>query len=439
MHSTTVCGSNGVTSIVAKRTREGDRLILGCGDGLITVLEGTRNGAQTCRTYDKGPADRCAVMLDGKVSALCVHNVDETNGEVRILAGTEHGTLYAVQLSVPDYRAAAAPPAQTRVLQQSHYDKVIAVAYPRDTSETFATASADGTIRIWDVNTYSVTCEGKCQVSVTGEPLCLDFTGEAIFSGWEDGRIRAHEAEEAEELWSIDNCHRGGVYACVASNNRKFLVSGGFEGEVRVWEIRTREMVVNLKQHTMSVTSLKLLPDDSGVYSASRDRTILLWDLRSETREKYMIQRMGGINCIDLIAPDSDKLVSVGQEKHLTTWLADESNPISMGALGNSPPMGEQMCVTSTLAPGLPNSLQYTLIATGGAGDCRVRLWRFGPGNSLTPQVIALGEGHSSTIRSIKFAPDGKQLVSVGEDGACLVWNLFVEEIFPECFANAPA
>ena len=33
----------------------------------------------------------------------------------------------------------------------------------------------------------------------------------------------------------------------------------------------------------------------------------------------------------------------------------------------------------------------------------------------------------------------GKQLVSVGEDGACLVWNLFVEEIFPECFANAPA
>ena len=88
----------------------------------------------------------------------------------------------------------------------------------------------------------------------------LDFTGEVIFGGWEDGRIRAHEAEEAEELWSIDNCHRGGVYACVASNNRKFLVSGGFEGEVRVWEIRTREMVVNLKQHTILVTSLKLLP-----------------------------------------------------------------------------------------------------------------------------------------------------------------------------------
>ena len=74
-----------------------------------------------------------------------------------------HGAwpLYAVQLSVPDYRAAAAR-RQTRVLQQSHYDEVIAVAYFRVRRETFATASADGTIRIWDVNTYNVTCEAKC-------------------------------------------------------------------------------------------------------------------------------------------------------------------------------------------------------------------------------------------------------------------------------------
>ena len=89
MHSTTVCGSNGVTSIVAKRTREGDRLILGCGDGLITVLEGTRNGAQTCRTYSKGPAEKCSTMLDGAVTALQVHAVDDANGLLRLLAGTE--------------------------------------------------------------------------------------------------------------------------------------------------------------------------------------------------------------------------------------------------------------------------------------------------------------------------------------------------------------
>ena len=48
--------------------------------------------------------------------------------------------------------------------------------------------------------------------------------------------------------------------------------------------------------------------------------------------------------------------------------------------------------------------------------------------------LFSLGEGHSSPIRDLKFSPDGKQLVSVGEDGATLVWNIFFEEIFPEAF-----
>ena len=77
------------------------------------------------------------------------------------------------------------------------------------------------------------------------------------------------------------------------SNNRKFLISGGEEGEVRVWEIRTREMVVNLKQHTMRVTSVQLYDDDSHVFTASRDRMIYLWDLRAEERQKGLVQRTG--------------------------------------------------------------------------------------------------------------------------------------------------
>ena len=52
------------------------------------------------------------------------------------------------------------------------------------------------------------------------------------------------------------------------SHNRKFVVSGGEEGEVRVWEIRTREMILHLKQHTMAITSLCVFEDDSQVISA---------------------------------------------------------------------------------------------------------------------------------------------------------------------------
>ena len=34
-----------------------------------------------------------------------------------------------------------------------------------------------------------------------------------LLSGWRDGQMRAHDAEDGKLLWCIDNCHRGGVTA----------------------------------------------------------------------------------------------------------------------------------------------------------------------------------------------------------------------------------
>lgn len=423
LHSTTGCGSGGVLSIVAMRTaNSGDRVIVGCGDGSISVFEGQRNGAQTCRTYQRGSAEACTITLDGGVTALVLRAADDRSGEIKLLAGTSHARVYAVQLSMADFRAISAPPAECRMLTEGHYDAVTCVAYPPDSSEYFATASADGTVRMWDVNTYEVTCMGSCQTRITGKPTCLTFTGDVIFTGWEDGKIRAHEAENGQELWAIDHCHVDGVTSLTSSRNKKFLVSGGEHGEVRVWEIRTREMIVNLKQHTSAVTSLCLFADDSHVVSGSRDRTIYLWDLQTESRKASLTQRMGGISAVILL-PDHVQLATVGQEKSLTFWDLREPEPLK------SMPCGTEFLAIAQYSPPLPSNADpsadacaSTIVATGGV-DGVVRLWSF-----VKAGVIAEGRGHSGAIRSLKFAPDGRQLVSAGDDGAVLVWNVFLDE-----------
>ena len=35
------------------------------------------------------------------------------------------------------------------------------------------------------------------------------------------------------------------------------------------------------------------------------------------------------------------------------------------------------------------------------------------------------GVGHSGKVRDIQFSPDDKQVVSVGDDGCVLVWNVY--------------
>lgn len=104
----------------------------------------------------------------------------------------------------------------------------------------------------------------------------------------------AHSAETGDSLWMLDNAHAGGVTALVLSHNRRFLLSGGPAGEVRLWELRSRELISHLKEHKQKVTALCLFDDDTLCLSASRDRCILRWDLKSEVSLLYIRRLMRG-------------------------------------------------------------------------------------------------------------------------------------------------
>ena len=56
------------------------------------------------------------------------------------------------------------------------------------------------------------------------------------------------------------------------------------EGDIRVWEIRSRELISHLKEHKSRVTNIKLFPDDTHLLSCARDKSILCWDLKAEKR-----------------------------------------------------------------------------------------------------------------------------------------------------------
>ena len=73
---------------------------------------------------------------------------------------------------------------------------------------------------------------------------------DGLYTGWNDGKIRCHNIDTGDELWTIKDAHRDGVSSMQLSHNERFIISGGVEGEVRVWELRSRELVSHLKEHT---------------------------------------------------------------------------------------------------------------------------------------------------------------------------------------------
>lgn len=148
------------------------------------------------------------------------------------------------------------------LLCENHTKAVTSVWFMPGVSDKFITTSEDGTIRLWDSNAYAVVARcvaTQAQVAPGASavfPNCAIFTDEVIISGWTDGKIRAYRVDNSQLLWQIDNAHKGGVTSICLAKSCRFVCSGGIEGEVRVWEIRSRELISHLKEHTSRVTKI---------------------------------------------------------------------------------------------------------------------------------------------------------------------------------------
>ena len=75
-----------------------------------------------------------------------------------------------------------------------------------------------------------------------GKPNCVALSLDTIISGWSDGKVRCHSAEDGAWLWEIPNAHAGGVTALQMSANQRFIISGGEAGEVSLGSILTSKL-----------------------------------------------------------------------------------------------------------------------------------------------------------------------------------------------------
>lgn len=356
-------------------------VVIGCGDTSL-------------KFFDRDAVFNGEIRLDSPVISL------SSSKDLReILAATSMGSIFRVNASTRQYIT----------ISEAHTQAVVAIAFSFDQNDKFATASLDGTIRVWDIADYAVLATGHARREQERGvvPSCLGFS-DILISGWSDGRVLAHSPNTGENLWFIDNAHPGGVTAIALSHNGRFLLTGGPGGEVRLWEMKSRELISHLKEHVQKITSLTLFDDDSMAISASRDRCILRWDLRTEKRTHSHMQRMGGINGIAL-SRDEQFTLSVGQEKKLSYWnnkSIEVTHQVQLDADED-----EGRCIARS------NNGKY--IATGGSMGM-LRLFDY-----ESAALLFSGGGHSGTINGVAFSPDDKQVVTVGEDGCVFIWCIF--------------
>jgi WD40 repeat protein len=292
-----------------------------------------------------------------------------------------------------------------KLLKTCHTSTINDIAFPYEFPSCFATASYES-IRIWS----SIKKQELLRIIVpnfTSKAVVFSFDGKSIVSAWNDGVIRAFTPLTGKLIYAIPNAHHKGCTAVAVTKNGRVLVSGGVEGQVRVWKIEPEKQSLMgvLKEHFGPISTVEINKFDSEIISASSDGSCIIWDLLRLSRKHVLFANTQFTaaryfpTCVQILTSGTDRTISYWEvydgslvrEKEGSTF-----GPINCLALNTN---GDHF------------------ISAG--SDCILKLWDYELG-----EVVAQGIGHAGAITACRYSPDGKFLVTGGNDGAIFMWKV---------------
>lgn len=74
-----------------------------------------------------------------------------------------------------------------------------------------------------------------------------------------------------------------GVNIVKISRNKKFLVTGGNDNTINIWDTQTGKHIKTLLGHTGAITGIIITNDSKSIISSSCDKTIKIWDIQTQS------------------------------------------------------------------------------------------------------------------------------------------------------------
>ncbi|MCU0535733.1 MAG: caspase family protein [Hydrococcus sp. Prado102] len=159
-----------------------------------------------------------------------------------------------------------------------HESEVTSVAFSPN-NRLIASASYDGTIRLWDLTGNPACHPFKGEPSSGINSISFSPDGQLIIGGCKDGSIR---------LWNLEGepisfpCagHQGfSVNSVVFSPDGKLIASGSDDQTICLWNLKGESIGDPFIGHKEIVTSITFSPDSKQIVSGSKDGTVRLWNL----------------------------------------------------------------------------------------------------------------------------------------------------------------
>ena len=375
---------------------------------LLCMLRGNLRGLDLSRLVLRGVYLQGVEMQDATlVGALIRESIwTSTFNAISAVAISRSGQYWAAGSRRGEVRVWREAGQILHLVWQAHTTNVITVAFSPD-ERTLASASFDGSITLWDVESRALLWSGLHTQGTNWLAFAPD--GGLLASGSNDASVRLWDPLSGRQLETLS--HPGSVFAVSWSPDGRLLVSGGSDGHIRVWEIQKTQSatcVQTLSGHSNWVRGLAFAPDGSRLASASWDGSIKLWEAR-EGENLRACQTLTGhrerVHCVAW-SPDGHTLASGGFDHTIRLWDTEEGST-RVVLQGHS-------AVVNGLAF-VPNSRSLL----SGSDDGTLRLWDVESG-----QCVRVLEGYAPSLLDVAWSPNGTQLASAGSDTLVTIWEV---------------
>ena len=241
--------------------------------------------------------------------------------------------------------------------------------------------------------------------------------------------------------------HPSGVTSLSLSTDGRWLISGGLDETLHVWDERLGEIRC-ISNDVGSITQVCLAPGSKWAASCSlrlfkQDMVVQIWDLSDGSLRRRLRGAADNLRCV-VISPDGRRVAAGGSDRTVHIWAVDQPGSPSVVLKGHT----DQINSVAFLSGG-------TVLLSAG-DDCTVRLWNPNNGaqratlnvhvgrvaavasNGVNRRLAFAGQGlrilqpdgsfvqpvgHYGPVLCLAFSTDGEFLISGGQDRSVRVWR----------------